>query len=553
MTATPSRGAVATVVTVALVAAALAAGSAAAPGGDGPAGETDRPGADRAVAEHPPNGTNATVMVAPRGSVDRLTSVAAIDRGREAGWVTRSPVVADGDTVVFRLRLPGMADRVANATGDTAGARFQSVLAGEHVSLRLVQRHVSPHGDRRVFYLNGSRGQAVAADTANDTYYVAADLAVVPRATGGPGIDDHFSEAEFVPRLLVDGDHRLNPGSVDEPNRTGRFVLLDRAASLSGADLDGDLAPGFAAAPNQTVTGYTPLAPGSTVTVTVTDATGIDPPRTATARVTRETVDPGEFQPPKFVFETALNLSGVEPGTEIGLHVRPERASADSDYERSEYRAPVDSPAAAVDLATDPFADGVVRVANATLPAGGFVAVERVDGGTVVGSSDYFDPGTHEGVQVNVSDAAAAGDADLRVYLAHDSDGDGSYFRSVDRPYADSMRAVAATVPRTSPTTDSPPTGTATATPTPFQPSVTTESPTATPSDPSTVPPSSTATVHVDTGVTPTPPSTTDTSGTDGRTGVTAEDGSGFGSVAALAATMLVALLGIARARRRGR
>jgi hypothetical protein len=384
-------------------------------------------------------------MVAPRGSVDRLASVAAIERGREAGWVTPSPIFAAGDSLVLRLRLPEMTDRVANATGDTADARFRSVLGQENVSLRIVQRHVSPHRPRQTFYLNGSRGQAVAADPANGTYYVAADLATLPDAAGDPGIDDHLTEAEFVPRLVVDGDHRLNPGSVDAPNQTGRFVLFDREASLSGADVDEHLTPGFAAASNQTVTGYTALAPGSTVTVTVTEATGIETPRKATARVVGSMVDYDEYGPSKFAFEAALNLSGVEPGTEIRLDARPERTTADGDDRRNEYRAPVDSSAAAVDLAADPILDDSIRIDRATLPDGGFVAVERPSDGTVVGSSDYLDPGTHEDLRVRVGDHVAD-DSTLRVSLAHDTDGDGQYFVSADRHYADSMRPVGATV-----------------------------------------------------------------------------------------------------------
>jgi|GEM_PF-4836339 len=445
MPTTPSRGAVATAVAVALV-AALGAGSIPAFGAGAPDGERDQRSDDVAATGSVPNGTNATVMVAPRGSADRLTSVAAIERGREAGWLTPSPVLAAGDTLAFRLRLPGMAERVANATGDTDDARFRSVLAGENVSLRVVQRHVSPHRDRQIFSLNGSRGQTVVADPGNDIYYVAADLADVPDAAGDPGTDAHLRYGEFVPRLVVGGEHRLNPGSVDEPNRTGRFVVLERDATLTGADRSGRLVPGLAAAPNQTVTGYTALAPGSTVTVRVTNVTGIEAPRTATARVTRETVDPDEWGPPKFAFETALNLSDVQPGTEIGLVVTSNGTVVDDQYEQDRFRAPVDASGAAVELLTaGPIRNGAVRIHRATLPGGGFVTVVRQSDDTVVGSSDYLDPGTHEGLRVSVSEHVA-GNSTLRVSLAHDSDGDGNYFRSADRHYAGSMRPVGATV-----------------------------------------------------------------------------------------------------------
>ncbi|QLH80282.1 DUF7282 domain-containing protein [Halosimplex pelagicum] len=547
MTILPSRGAVATAVTVALVAAALAVGSAAALDAGGPAGETDRSSGDAVATQPVPNGTNATVMVAPRGSVDRLASVAAIERGREAGWVTPSPVLAAGDTLVLRLTVPGIADRVANATGDTADARFRTVLADENVSVRFVQRHVGPHRDRAIFYLNGSRGQAVAADPANDTYYVAADLAAVPNSDGEPGIDEYLrSRGEFVPRLVVDGEHRLNPGDLDEANRAGGFALSDREAELFDADVEDLLAPGFAAASNQTVAGATTLAPGSTVTVSVTDAVGIETPRNATARVTGRTADRDDYDPPGFVFETALNLSGVDPGTEISLAVASDGTVLNDRYERDRYRAPVDSPRASLELANDPFANGTVRVANATLPDGGFVAVERTSDGTVVGSSDYLDAGTHEGLRVTVSEGASTDDSDLRVYLAHDSDGDGNYFRSADRSYADAMRAVGATVSRAAAST-----ATATATPT------VTPTPTATSTDVGTVVESPTPTSAAPTE-TPTvtatadPPTATDRGATDAPATTTSGDGPGFGPGTALVASVLSALPGVVRARRNG-
>jgi len=444
MTQSPSRGAVATVA-VALVVAALVGGSAAALGADGTVEENSQSGAAAVSTPSAPNGTNATVMVAPRGPVDRFTSIAEIEQGREAGWVTPSPILATGDTLLLRLRLPGMAARVANATGDSADARFRSVLAGENVSLRLVERSVGPERSPHVFNLNESRGRTVVADPGNDTYYVAADLTAVPGDNGGLGPDDFRPVGEFVPKLVVDGEYWLNPGSAHEPNQTGRFELLDREASLSGADRYGDLTPGFAAAPNQTVEGYTTLAPGSTVTVLVTNATGIETPRRATARVTRETGKTSEYGSEKFAFESAVNLSGTTAGTEIGLVVASNGTVISDTYEWYRYWAPVDASSAAVDLPTDPILDGSIRVERATLPDGGFVTVERASDDTVVGSSGYLEPGTHEGLAVRISDHVAD-NATLRVTLAHDSDGDGQYFVSADRHYADSMRPAGATV-----------------------------------------------------------------------------------------------------------
>ncbi|WP_415378689.1 BGTF surface domain-containing protein [Halosimplex sp. TS25] len=440
-----ARGVVATLFAVTLAATAVTAGGAVISDPDVVDEAVDRAHADVTVTDTAPNGTNATVMVAPRGTGDRLTTVEAIERARENGRLTRSSIVAMGDTVVFRLTLPGVAGSVANASGDADDSRFRSFLGRENVSLRLVQQNVSPMRPRHYFYLNGSAGQTVVADSANDTYYVAADLTDVPSAGRESGIDSHLPPADFVPRLVVDGEHRLNPGDLDGENQTGEFELLSRDAMPVAVESDARLDPGFAAAPNQTITGYTTLAPGSTVTVRVTDAAGIETPQTATARVTRKTVEPDEYDPPKFVFQTALNLSGVEPGTDIGLRLASNGTTFDV-YEHDRYRAPVVSADAEVELpTTSPIRNDAVRVERAVLPDGGFVTVEQVTDGTVVGSSDYLDPGTHKELRVSVS-GHVTDNSTLRVSLAHDSDGDESYFVGTDRSYADSMRPVGVTV-----------------------------------------------------------------------------------------------------------
>jgi len=446
MIAPPARDAAALALVGALVAAALASGSSVVLTAGALDSGVDRSDGSGVTTESVSNGTDATVMVAPDRIFNRLTSVTAIEREREAGLVTPSTAVAAGDAVVFRLTLPGFADRVADAAGDSADARFRSVLARENVSLRAVQQHVGPHQDRRVLYLNGSTGQSVAADPANDTYYIVADLTAVPNAEGGVGAGEYRRHTTFVPRLVVDGQHRLNPGDINDENHTGTVLLVEREAELAGAGDDMALRPGFAAAPNQTVIGDTTLAPGSTLAVRVTNATGIETPRTVTARVARQRSKPDPHDTPAFGFETALNLSGVQPGTGVRLTVVSNGTVVSPQYSRDRYRTPVDSPEAGVQLATTPVENQSVRVAHATLPDGGYVVVKR-PGGPVVGSTDLLDPGTYEDVRMNVTETAVeAQDERLIVYLAHESVDNGRYLASYDRAYADSMRRVGTTV-----------------------------------------------------------------------------------------------------------
>lgn len=477
------------------------------------------------------NETNLTVMVAPEGSRDQLPSISAIERGREEEWVTTTETAAMGDTVVIRLTAPALSNAVANASGETDDARFRSVLGSENVSFTVTEKHVSPQRARLSFSLDGSSGQSVLADPANDTYYLVADFRGVPVSENKTGSDVNFYGGLYVPQLVVDGTHQLNPGWVGQENRTGEFEFVGQWASPDGTDRDAVLRPGFAATANQTLTGNTTLAPGSTVTVSVKNSAG-DPVSNATARVTRDSDDRDEYDSLNPVFRTELNLTGVEPGTAIQI-VLSSNGTVFGVYGDKGYRAPVDSPEAAVELAAKPFENGTVRVERAVLPHGGFVAVNPAGEDRVIGSTDYLEPGTYEAFRVNVTEPLR--NESFRVFLAHDSDENQAYFVPIDRLYADDMQTVSVTAPAVDPGTETP---TSTATPTPTDTRTPTATPTRTP----------TATPHVDTPVTP------DSTGTAAQvTETTAGDGSGFGAVGALAGLLAVLALSAVRDTTRGR
>jgi hypothetical protein len=388
-------------------------------------------------------------MVAPRGAAERLTSLDAVERGREDGWLTKSRTVANGDTAVFRLMIPGIAGDVRNESGRDSDAQFRTFLDRPNVTVQLIEEHVSPHRDRRHLLLNGSSAGSVVADPTTDTYYVAADFTTLPpvNESDPDPQETRFDWDTFVPQLTVGNDTLLNSDGIREDDHVGEVVAVQRDGDLRGVD-EGVLRPGFAAAPNQTVRGDTTVAPGSTVTVSVTDAPGIETPRNATVRVTQERVDPDRDGRSKFAFAAALTLTGVEPGSEIGLDIGPERGAGWDSPER--YRVPVDDPDAGVGLPAEPLDNGSVRVTNATLPEGGFVAVERTGGGPVLGSTGYLEPGTYKRLRIDIGKRGSDDDryerVDLRVFLATDSDGDRTYFAGADRPYADSMRRVGTAV-----------------------------------------------------------------------------------------------------------
>lgn len=123
---------------------------------------------------------NATVMVAPNGSRERLDSLAAIRGAQERRWLTRTDEVAVGDTLVLRLTVPGVAGAVADESGATDEVRFRRLLAGPNASLLLSERMPGPSRPRQHLSLDAANTTTVVAAPDNDTYYVATDLTALP-------------------------------------------------------------------------------------------------------------------------------------------------------------------------------------------------------------------------------------------------------------------------------------------------------------------------------------------------------------------------------------
>ncbi|WP_135365187.1 BGTF surface domain-containing protein [Halosimplex halophilum] len=270
---------------------------------------------------------NATVMVAPNGSRERLDSPAAIRRAQDRRWLTPADEVAVGDTFVLRLTVPGVAGAVANESGATDEARFRRLLAGPNASLLLSERMPGPSRLRQHLSLAAANVTTVAAEPANDTYYVAADLTALPRdygelhEVGGWTFGEpHLIDGnDYVPRFVVDDEHRLNPSDLYEGWRTGRFFVVQPDATVTfPTEEDGTVA--VAPAPNRTVAGWTNLAPGSTVTIRLSNAESDPFPLTETVRVARER--PPGAEGAVYRFRAEFDLGGVAPGTTFDIEIR---------------------------------------------------------------------------------------------------------------------------------------------------------------------------------------------------------------------------------------
>ncbi|QLH75955.1 hypothetical protein HZS55_00940 [Halosimplex rubrum] len=269
---------------------------------------------------------NATVMVAPNGSRERLDSRAAVRRAQERGWLTRTNEVAVGDTFVLRLDVPGIAGAVANRSGETDEARFQRLLGTPNASLLVSERMPGPSRPRQHLSLDWANTTTVVADPDNDTYYVAADLRALPWGYGHDREVDEWSFGEFglidgtdyVPRFVV-GDQRLNPGDISEGGRTGGFVAVEPDAVVTyPPKRSGTLR--VAPASDQVVAGWTTVAPGSTVTVELSNGEGEPFPATRTVQVVRER--PPSAEGAVYRYRAEFDLREAAPGTTFDVDIR---------------------------------------------------------------------------------------------------------------------------------------------------------------------------------------------------------------------------------------
>lgn len=172
--------------------------------------------------------TNVSVWTAPRDAADRLTNRSAIRDARQDGRLTRDATVAMNDTLVFRLRAPGLADRLARAEGTTLTDRFLAATARGNGTFML--QHLNPTVERPSMAArpNGTANTTVVA-AGDDTYYVVtrpnslaygycpaggcesdADADWEPNATGfAPAEENVGPEDAFAVVTVFGGDRRV--------------------------------------------------------------------------------------------------------------------------------------------------------------------------------------------------------------------------------------------------------------------------------------------------------------------------------------------------------
>jgi PGF-CTERM protein len=416
-------------------------------------------GDERADLTIEPRQTRAVdTMVAPVDASDRLRSVDAVARYREAGNLTvRSPeataAVATRDTLVLRLRASGLSGVLADQPGDTVTERFRALVATDLVSLSLEQTNPGASQEAARLLLNRS-GVHVVERSTTDTYFVVVDTAAAHYQRGDGEVRTGLPVgAQFRANLTV-GPH--GEFADERQTVTTDLAVVERRATVGTHSEAGDyyLLPER----GQVVAGETTLAPGSTATVHFRTPDG-EFERTRTVTVTAAAGGQGRF-------ETAVGLQALTEGDTLEVSVAEDGTSLTAGPTTVTVRSPV----ATLDSATLTVDGTTLEVTlTANLSRGGLLTV-RADNesGRILGVTTVDRGG--ERASVPLSNLPPE-DTPLVVTAVRDIDSDGEYAPDVDVPYEQttSTRPVRLTIVlyRLPPTATPTPSSTATpATPT---------------------------------------------------------------------------------------
>lgn len=526
---------------------------------------------------------NVDVFRAPGEKLANLTTAEAIHRGRADGLVTvpphgsDGPELAYGDTVVYRLDVSGIYGLMAAQDGDSAEAKFLSVVrnasGGDGAPIDLAIRTESSCQSVVDLGASAENGTlAVAPDPDNGTLYVATDhrRASYHQRSAGPVVGNADVTYTFSGgTYLADDD-----------------VTRQQAYRVRPRELTYDLPEGVLyrnATDGQRITGETSLAPGTELTLRAAEIDGSEE-HTAETNVTADGAFNASLDLSDAPTDSRLALTVDEIGDTRTLLVTGNGTDAAIWFGDYESAAPIES----------------VGGSQVALGQGGYLAAYRVPSTEVVeaehliGHSAYLEPGVH---RPNASLFDGIEDSRNVVLVVHrDTDGDEAFdYPNADDPYridgdplyqvgrvlvegdtstpsgevrylsVDLRQSddVAATPNATAtpdgnatatPETDETETPTATAEPT-------TESPTESPTESTTAEPTTEPTETPTTTTVPLPttrPPETTAPGANGTaaspdgnasgTGTTASgDGAGFGPTLALIAVALVAAAATAR------
>ncbi len=361
---------------------------------------------------------------APAASFDNATNASEVAAAVENGRITATDSVAVGDVSVNQFKLSGV-------YGALAVSNVTELLRSGALDFSMVQTNPATNRPSKRLDLNRSLANdsiRVIPDPRNDVLYVNIDTGAAVFDNGTLSAGDSFEST-----ITLDGESAL--AETDESISANVMFV---GTELGLAD------PSLAAAPNQTVTGTTSVAPGSEVEVRLQRNGSSSFVKTNTTRVK-----------PNGSFAASFNLSAVASRTTVSVRADGPLGTADRTNVtvRPERTNESTNGTASVTVADQTTAGETITIRNATLPDGGFVVVHAPNVstdpvGSILGASSYLENGTTENVTVSLTDPLREGTR--VVVVAHTDSNDNQVYDfsssngSEDEPYTENGSAVTA-------------------------------------------------------------------------------------------------------------
>lgn len=373
---------------------------------------------------------NVTTFVAPGDAVD------AVRAGTVEDVLTRRPRVTLADTLVVRVSAPGLGAAVADQPGNTTTDRFRQLVSSADASLTGTE--ITSRDTPRALDLTAT--QLVVRRTGEDAYdlvYHTGELRASDDADGN-GLAD-------------DGDRTpISPVKVFSIKFSFEGTAGDSSLGVFPASMTFTTSPTdelvLYPLPGQRLVGRTPLAPGTTVTLSLATEDGA----VAVERRVRVTGGRQSFA------NLSLNLSGAPGGVPLTVTARLDGERLRETTGRLAALTASFTP----DLAAT--SRDRLGLRNVSFATGGFLVVRDGADGPLI-ANRYVEAGSRAALSVPFRQAATADSVTVAAYV--DVDGDRLLERSgPDRPFrrnGDPLSTVVelgdsgATTP-TDPTTDAP-------------------------------------------------------------------------------------------------
>jgi PGF-CTERM protein len=403
---------------------------------------------------------NVTVRTGTHGLGERLSNRSAIRDAAASGDLSSDGFVLRDETVVVTIQVAGLAARFRRAERPNETARFFAAVEGPNSTIALHQTNPTHHRLPKTVLLNRTAATSVVADPRNDTYHLVVSIADAPVErsdfeddgwSGGDGLTVERGE-EY--RLDVTLFGRTPPDA--DTDRSARYrrpdlQILEGAVGFGeGGELElVTISPGR----DQEIRAKTTLAPGTAVTVSLENrsdggATLVD--RTVVYESPGDPVDRYVDNPLAHDLRASVDATDVTVGTSFDVVVE---ANGRTVVHQSGL---VQNGSAAVTMpATEDWADGVIAVSSARLPAAGFLVVQAGDRERLSGPCSPLyrghvavDAGTHDDRSIPISTerlSMLTEPLPRQVTLVAVADAnDNGVYDGQDRPYVDEGRMAVA-------------------------------------------------------------------------------------------------------------